>query len=340
MIKNNPHRILISRTDNIGDVILTLPMAGIIKKYFPDSIIYFLGKKYTEPIIKLSKHIDHFLNWDEIKINQPEKFLQDLSINTFIHVFPNKEIAQVAKKAKIKNRIGTSHRIYHWWTCNQLVNVGRKKSNLHEAQLNIQLLSPLSIPANFQLEELVSFYGFPISYKINESIQSYIDPNKYNFIFHAKSNLSAREWPALHYLELAKLLDPTQFAILITGTSKEKEIFEKECPAIFQLSHVKSTMGKFSLDELIQLIQATDGLIAASTGPLHLAAAFGKIAIGLYPSMRPVHPERWKPIGVKAIFLESKNYCNTCKNKEACDCLEAIHPTDVQVIIKKTLQVS
>ena len=60
-------RILISRTDGIGDVVLTLPMAGIIKRYFNSSTVLFLGKSYTEPIISLSKDVDVFLNWDEIK---------------------------------------------------------------------------------------------------------------------------------------------------------------------------------------------------------------------------------------------------------------------------------
>ena len=59
--------ILLSRTDKIGDVLLTLPTAGVIKKHFPDSTIYFLGRTYTEHLIERSSHIDHFLNWDELK---------------------------------------------------------------------------------------------------------------------------------------------------------------------------------------------------------------------------------------------------------------------------------
>ncbi|RYG01290.1 MAG: glycosyl transferase family 9, partial [Chitinophagaceae bacterium] len=42
-----PENIIISRTDSIGDVVLTLPMAKIIKQQFPDCRIAFLGKEYT-----------------------------------------------------------------------------------------------------------------------------------------------------------------------------------------------------------------------------------------------------------------------------------------------------
>jgi ADP-heptose:LPS heptosyltransferase len=43
---------VISRTDSIGDVILTLPMAQVLKLNFPDSTISFLGRSYTREIIR------------------------------------------------------------------------------------------------------------------------------------------------------------------------------------------------------------------------------------------------------------------------------------------------
>ena len=56
-----PKKIIISRTDRIGDVVLTLPMAGIIKSKYPNCKILFLGKTYTEPIINASIHLNTIL---------------------------------------------------------------------------------------------------------------------------------------------------------------------------------------------------------------------------------------------------------------------------------------
>ena len=39
-----PNSIIISRTDNLGDVMLTLPLCGYIKSIAPETKIYFLGK--------------------------------------------------------------------------------------------------------------------------------------------------------------------------------------------------------------------------------------------------------------------------------------------------------
>ena len=46
MIK--PQNLLIVRTDRIGDVVLSLPLAGIIKSEFPNCKITFLVREYTK----------------------------------------------------------------------------------------------------------------------------------------------------------------------------------------------------------------------------------------------------------------------------------------------------
>jgi heptosyltransferase III len=70
-----------------------------------------------------------------------------------------------------------------------------------------------------------------------------------------------------------------------------------------QPSHVHDVTGTTSLAELLALIDASDGFIAASTGPLHCAAALGVPTLGLFSPRRPIHPGRWAPIGARAELL-------------------------------------
>ena len=44
--------------------LLTLPMAGLIKRFDSNAKILFLGKSYTKPIIENANFIDEFLNYD------------------------------------------------------------------------------------------------------------------------------------------------------------------------------------------------------------------------------------------------------------------------------------
>jgi ADP-heptose:LPS heptosyltransferase len=291
-------KILISRTDSLGDVILTLPMAGVIKKFRPETKIAFLGTSYTQPLIEKSAYVDEFYDWHETG-------LESIRADTIIHVFPQRKIAMSAKKAKTGLRIGTSHRLYHWWTCNRLVNLGRKNSSLHEAQLNLKLLKPLGMEQDFPLEALHMFYGWEEGPLENEKIASILNKKKFTLIFHMKSKGSAMEWPLHCYLELAEQLPEETFQILATGTSEEGKEIADVCPKIFQLDHVEDITGRLTVKELVLLIQHADGLLGCSTGPLHIAAAAGIFALGLYPSERPMHAGRWGPIGKKAHFIEA-----------------------------------
>jgi ADP-heptose:LPS heptosyltransferase len=292
-------KILVSRVDNIGDVILTIPLCGAIKAEFPDAEIFFLGKNYTEEVIKCSEHISHFLNWSELEALDDLSIiniLKNYEIDTFIHVFPNHRLAQIAIKAQIKNRIGTINRWYHLLTCNQLVYVSRKNSDLHEAELNIEICKKI-LTKKYQFPDLANLYGFT---KIpNEDVVKYLDPNRKNIILHPRSLGSAREWGLNNFAELIKLIDEKKYNIIITGTTKEKETFIHELIEPFQ-NKITDSSGKLSLRQLISLIAQADALVAASTGPLHIASACGIHAIGLYIMTRPMHPGRWRPIGKNA----------------------------------------
>ena len=299
--------IIISRTDSIGDVVLTLPMAQLLKQKFPDCKIIFLGKTYTKPVLECCVNIDRIICWDEIEKDSPAgqlEFFRSLNADCIVHVFPNKKVASLAKMAGIPVRIGTSHRLFHWFACNKLPNFTRKNSHLHEAQLNFKLLAPLGIASESSLKEMQDLFAFRNIKPLGGELSNMLDKSRYNLILHPKSRGSAQEWGIGNFSKLIKLLPENKFKIFITGTAQEgklmKSIFS-ENPSVVDLT------GKLSLSELISFINNCDGLVAASTGPLHLAAVLGKNAIGIYPSKRPINPGRWAPIGKNVSIVQAEN---------------------------------
>ena len=323
-----PKRIIISRADSIGDVVLTLPMAGIIKEKYPDCKILFLGRTYTKPVVRLSKHVDEFVNWDDLqKQKNIVEVFQALNADVIVHVFPNKEIARLALKAKIPKRIGTKGRLFHFFTCNKKVSFSRRNSHLHEAQLNLKLLQPLNIDMSLTLAVLGSYYGFDKMMPLPEKLKELIHKDKKNIILHPKSKGSAKEWGLENFKKLIEILPQNEFQIFISGTKDEGELIGDSLP--FEKSNVTSLIGKLSLDEFIRFIAAADGLIAASTGPLHISAALGKKAIGLFCPKKPIHPGRWRPVGKQAKFLVFDANCELCKNGKECSCIKRITPKQV-----------
>ncbi len=319
--------LVISRTDNLGDVILTLPLAGIIKGKVPDARIVFLGKRYTEPILRASEHIDVFLDIDEVLRNPSQ--LSELNPHAMLHVFPNRHLARLAKQLDIPLRIGTSHRMFHWLTCNRLLHFGRKNSALHEAQLNCKLLAPLGLPTAYTLNELGSLYGLTRTEPLAPEIGSLLSQEKINLILHPKSKGSARDWPLANYLQLLDLLSTDRYKVFVTGTEAEGQIMQQQCPELLAAPQVSDLTGKLSLAQLLSFIQAVDGLVACSTGPLHMAAALGKHALGLYPPIRPMHPGRWAPLGQKAEVMVLVKTCSDCRKSGGCTCIAALAPYEV-----------
>ncbi|MES2566080.1 MAG: glycosyltransferase family 9 protein [Bacteroidota bacterium] len=333
-MQNNPV-IIISRTDSIGDVVLTMPMAGIIKQFIPDSKLIFLGRNYTKDVISLSEHVDEFVSYDEIlKLNVQEQIeaFKKLQATHILHVFPVKEIALLAKKAGIENRIGTTNRLWHWFTCNRKIKLSRKNSDLHEAQLNTKLLAPLNIHQEFSLDKLANSYGFTKIPDLEKSFGDLIDPAKKQIILHPKSKGSAREWGLDNFSKLINELNKNQYQIFISGTAQEGELVKD---LVVKHPEVIDITGKLSLRQFIAFISQCDVLIAASTGPLHIASALGKKAIGLFAPMRPIHPGRWKPIGKNAFYLVLNKNCSDCRKSMDCHCIREIQSLEVIKQIEK-----
>jgi len=319
-------RVIISRTDSIGDVMLTLPICAWLKNKFKGIEIIFLGNNYTKPVVECYDRIDEFIDWKTIEnlpsLEQKDRF-KAINADAIIHVFPNKKIASLAKKAKVKNRVGTSHRTFHLLTCNNRPNFTRKKSVLHESQLNFELVKPFGlneIPPLDEINGYTSFFKTPHN-PLPEFIETSLQLTEKTAILHPKSQGSAMEWGIKNYKKLAEELVERGFIVYFTGTEKEGLLFRED---ILFSDKIIDTTGKVTLSELITFIGKCDYLVACSTGPLHIAGYLNKTAIGLFSPRKPIHPGRWKPLGQKVRFLVDNEDCPTCASGKICHCIENI----------------
>ena len=314
-------RIIISRTDSIGDVILTLPLCVWLKKQFPQTELIFLGRSYTKDIIACFDVVDTFLNFDDFSSFPTSERIAKLKADCIIHVFPNREIATLSKKAKIPMRIGTARRIFHLLTCNHRLNFSRKRSLLHESQLNFELLKPLGlneIPSFDSLFPSLNHFNIPTVSLPSEF--SGIDLSN-TIILHPKSQGSASEWPLEKYIELAQVLVQQKKTVIFTGTENEGKEFSAILPVHPQII---DSSGKLNLKQLIRLIASCEALVACSTGPYHIAGISGIKAIGLFSPRKPIHPGRWRALGNKSVALVFDSPCSICKKGKVCSCIENI----------------
>lgn len=281
-------RVLISRTDSIGDVMLTLPMAYYIKQKFRETEVYFLGKSYTKDIIKKCPWVDVFLNADDFlqwEEGRQVEELKSFQFDVVIFALPTAHWMKISALAGVPKRIATGHRLSSWkWATDRLF-FSRKKSNLHEAQLNLKLLKPIGIEINPSIKELGQI----------ELLNKTNTQKKNRLIIHPFSQGSALNWTLDQYDELVNLLKDSSFEIVVSGTKKDAEELERREGT--PLTQLPSVCGQLTLSEFIDYIGESTALLACSTGPLHLASAQGLHAVGLYVDRRPIHPGRWAPLG-------------------------------------------
>jgi ADP-heptose:LPS heptosyltransferase len=289
-------RIMIARTDSIGDVMLTLPMAYYLKQLYPNAAIYFLGKSYTQAIIERCQWVDEFVNADRAA-NPAEQVLliQALKLDIIIFALPDSRWMRAAFLARVPKRIATGHRISSWRWASHRPMFGRKNSNLHESQLNLKLINGLGMKRIPAMDEICSVQLFPNTTR----------NKKRRLIIHPFSQGSALNWTLQQYDELVGQLVSEGWEIVISGTQQDQLTLSQYGGE--NLKKATSVCGQFSLSAFIDYIAESTMLLACSTGPLHIAASCGIHAVGLYVNRRPIHPGRWSPIGPHVHVLQEED---------------------------------
>jgi len=334
-MKNNYRNILIVRTDRIGDVVLTLPLARLIKKHYPNSKVTFLVRDYTKSILNNHPFIDdtiilkekdgNVVFFDNLATISSHKF------DVCIVVYPNFITSLLVFLSGIKKRVGTGYRWYSF-LFNEKLFEHRKYAQKHELEYNVNLLKKLDIEEDISIENVK--YDLIVENSLLKKIQTQlteidIDLQKQFIVVHPGSKGSSMDLPIAKFKELVKKLSDDNLTILLTGSTAEVEI----CNQLVINDKVKNLAGKFNLDELIALISKADVFISNSTGPMHIAAALGKITVGFYPKIVSCSKERWGPYTANKLVYVPQIDCNNC-TREQCEKLDCMNSIDMNIVFK------
>jgi ADP-heptose:LPS heptosyltransferase len=150
-------------------------------------------------------------------------------------------------------------------------------------------------------------------------------------VFQPGAAFAAKRWPLEHFTALGKRLIDDGFAILVTGAPQELEIARG---LVSQLgSGGFSTAGILSFRETIALLPSTEGCVTGDTAIMHAASALKKKVYALFG---PTSPVETGPYGECNIVLCGRCarrpcFCFDCKTRL---CMKSILPEDVYACIK------
>lgn len=309
MNKDEIKKILISRTDNIGDIILTLPLISECRRLFRNSRITFLTNSVIKDLLEGYEGIDEFIYYDELQsCYEKYKMINKGKYDVAISVFPRFETALLFFISGIKFRVGTAYRGYSFFY-NKRVSEHRKIAEKHESQYNMNLLKSIS-------EDVRDEFIFKLKYSAKEKkmLKNKLDELNINIddkfiIIHPSSRGSAADIPAETLGKFVKQFTATykNFKIILTGTKAEYGLSKKISDLAFNQENIIILNNKLNLRELMILIDSSKLFISNSTGPIHIAGALNKKIIGFYPTKAPMTALRWKPLSSNSIILSPKN---------------------------------
>lgn len=146
----------------------------------------------------------------------------------------------------------------------------------------------------------------------------------------------SKQWPILHYAELANHYLDQDWQVWLLGSEKDT----LSCLEIDALCGYKTRVlaGKTSLPQAVDLMSFASLVVANDSGLMHIAAALQKPLVAVYGSTDPGHtPPLSKNHSIARLGLE----CSPCFKRECplahLDCLKKLAPSSVVALTEKLL---
>lgn len=283
--------IIISRTDKIGDLVLSVPAISTVKKMYPEAKLYVLVRKYNMEVVKGFTFIDGVVAIDDYSKKELYKKIKQIKADIFIALYSDNTVLKLAWKSGAKYRVGPLSKPLSFFVYNYGIKQKRSESIKNEAEYNLDLVKHLD-------EELFNKQKITID-KLqygrtnhNKALSFLNEHNIYNYVLiHPFSGGSTKNFTVDEYIKVIKGLNYANpnLQIVITSSMDDKaeaERIAKECSNVFVYS-------ASSILEIAAVIDKCKVYVGAGTGPSHIAGNLCKMAVCIYPKYKVLSPSRW-----------------------------------------------
>ena len=330
-----------TRTDRIGDLVLSTPVFPAIKERYPESHVAVLVFKGTEMIVRGNPWIDQVIVYDKQGCHRSwwrsalfglqlrrERFDMAINLHATNRVNVISWLANIPVRVGYQVELGRHGRSHFLLT--HVIREKKWQGKKHEAEYNFDLLALIDVP---QPEEF-KFY-FPLTESEREKLMAIL-PNSFDqyryVVFHPSASCISKRWSPERLASVADRLveDYGIFPIIIgegSGTLHAVQMQEFMGEKSLNLS------GKLTLGMLGWLLKGARLLISNDSGPVHIACAVGTPVISIFGRNQPgLSVVRWRPLSSNSSFLQKDVGCIEClahKCKIDFKCLKELRVEDV-----------
>ena len=334
-------RVVINRSDAMGDLLLTLPVAGKIKSTYPEAKIAFIISEKCRDLLEDHPWVDEIWSFegDVFSFRRLCQYFRGFSPSVYLHVGGRVTPSLCAWLLSIQVRGGLLSKWWSFFFLNKGVRQSRSREGGHESQYNLDLLKPLGIKV-----EKGENYCPQLHLREEEVMDFRKELGTLDFagdmiVIHPGMRGHTVNWPSLHYAKLVETLEwrhPGKY-IYVFGYTPADEVYVEPVRYYFQEKKEARVVfydgSRKGLRRYMGLLSQASCVVAPSTGITHIANALGVGQIGLYGPIEVQSARRWGPcrqgeqVKVLVPSVNCPEYASCAGTRCAeYDCMERITP--------------
>jgi heptosyltransferase-2 len=343
---NNFKRILIIRTDRIGDVLLSTSVFKVLRKYFPYSHIAVMVRPYARDIVLGNPYIDELVIYDKYgtqrSLLQSIKFAWHLKRKNFdlaLVLHPTNRAHLITFFSGIKRRVGFKRKLAFLLT--DAIEHKKQSGQKHEMEYTLDIIRALGIKPSDKDKDLF----MPIRKDSEMFIEQFLKDHRVNssdkmIAVHPTASCLSKTWPLERFAQVVDSL-VREFNVKVLVVSGADDVGRGR--RLVDLLHCASidVTGKTTVSQLASLLRRCSLFISNDSGPVHIARALDVPVVVIFGRAQPgLSPQRWGPIGEEAIVLHKDVGCTDClahNCPKGFACLLAISSQEVLDASKKLL---
>lgn len=329
-----PNKILIVRTDRLGDVVLSTPVINNLRLFYPKAHIAFMCRPYTRGALEGNPKLDEVIVYDKYgkqkSLWASIKFSFYLRKKKFDIVFilhPTNRVHWITFLAGIPKRIGWNKKLSVLLT--KRVKHRKQEGKKHELEYTLDLIREVDIPIKSK-----DTY-FPITssamVRVEQLLKSKgIEKGEKFIVIHPSASCVSKRWPEENFLEVIKgLRKRLSFKIVVITSESEKGFGEK----LVSETGVIDLRGSLNISEVGCLLRQATLFISNDSGPVHIADSLNTPVISIFGrNDSGLSSLRWGPRGKLSFCFHKDVGCIKCLAHNCIKdflCLHKITPSEV-----------
>ncbi|MBN2384192.1 glycosyltransferase family 9 protein [bacterium] len=327
-------RFLIIQFRQIGDVLLTLPVAQAIKRERPDSTVGFLVEKAAAPLVKHSPAVDM------IYIREPERGLSgDLELlrlirrerfQVLIDCIKTPSSGWFSLASSIPVRIAFDHRLRRYFYTR---TIEPKLMCGYAIDEKLVLLKALGFSPYGSNYRRIDISPDPLSRQHIDSFlkQHGLQDGRPLLAVDPTSKRVTRRWPAEYFVRMIDLFHERRgtHAILIWGPGEEEFVRGLST----QCSTPVTVFCRSTLLELMALLDHCSLFLGNDSAPRHIAVSQGLPTLTIHGA---TGIGAWTPPEPEHLAFSAQLECQPC-NKRECTTLECLRMLKPEAIIDQAV---